>query len=173
MEPPPGSVPHPIGQGLAVAFRVAPGRANLVLGAGILLAVVYVVAIAWMTWMALGFPLVTVLLVLFVGLGLLQLLLALGRAAVVRGPVLVVDDAGIRTRDLVGWVQVPWSTLHGVVLSAGGVLQLEAPGGVYLNDRPLRRRVHRFKAGVLQTDPQHLLTYLQHRRSLARQLVAR
>lgn len=174
MEPPPGSVPHPIGQGLAVAVRVRPGRARMVLVLGIVLVLLYLVLAVLLVLGSQQAPVITVLLLLLIPLMVFQLALVLGQAAVMRGPMLVVDDAGIRTRDLVGWVQVPWSTLRELSVGSGGrVLELEAPSGVYLNEKLMRRSRHRFRLAGLAVQPEHLVTYLQHRRSLTRQAVPR
>ncbi len=169
MQPPPGSVPHPIGQGLVVAVPARASRARLLLAAGSVLALLYVAMAALLLWASPSTPrVVLALLLLLVPLAVLQLLLVLGQAAVVRGALLVVDDAGIRTRDLVGWVQVPWSSLQGLSLSRDGrSLQLEAPGGVYLNERLTRRPRHRVGVTALAVRPEHLLSYLQHRWTLA------
>ncbi|RCK69690.1 hypothetical protein DT076_09580 [Desertihabitans brevis] len=85
-----------------------------------------------------------------------------------RGPVVVVDDTGIRLRDLLGWTQVPWTTLRAVTTSAGGrVLDLDAPGGVFYNDALTRRPRQRYKIDGLEVRPDHLVAYLQHRHVVA------
>ncbi len=169
MQPPPGSVPHPIGQGFVVAVRARPSRARAVLAAGLGLALGYAIMAALLIWASPSTPrLVLLLLLVLVPLALLQLLFVLGQAAVMRGAMLVVDDAGIRTRDLVGWVQVPWPAVQGLSLTRDGrVLELDAPGGVHLNERLTRRPRHRVGVAVLEVRHDHLLSYLQHRWALA------
>ncbi|MVA75540.1 hypothetical protein GC722_05790 [Auraticoccus sp. F435] len=169
MQPPPGSVPHPIGQGLAVAVRARRGALALVRMSAVVLTLCFLVVLATVVWLGsvADGPAVLMLLPVLVLLPLV-LLLVWGQALVMSGPVLVVDDAGLRLRDLVGWVQVPWRTLQQVSTSRNGaVLELQAPGGIYLNEKPLRRRHHRVPLRNLEVDPAHLLTYLEHRRALA------
>lgn len=168
MTPPPGSQPHPIGQGLVVAFRPSPGRVRLMwVGVAIMVAMLVLIVVA-------GFVLAGISdqpgLALFAlcGVPLAGLtLLILGLAIVMSGPVLVVDDAGLRFRDLVGWLQVPWSGVQDLSVQ-GGTLTVTAPEGIYLNEKRSRRSRQLFPIGRLQADGGAVATYLHHRWSLAR-----
>ncbi|SDD70000.1 PH domain-containing protein [Auraticoccus monumenti] len=174
MEPPPGSVPHPIGQGLAVAVRPRRARARLLAVLSVVMGLVYLASGAVLVGLTRGVALPALLLLVLGVVVTVQMAVLIGQAVVMRGPALVVDDAGIRVRDLLGWLQVPWATLQQLsVTRGGGVLVLEAPGGIYLNDNRLRRPLQRYTITGLETEPHHLLTYLQHRRSVARQAVSR
>jgi hypothetical protein len=166
--PPPGRSPHPIGQGLAVAVRPRRSRARVLLVAAVLLTVAYLAVLVLLGLVVRASPAVAPVLVVFSVVGTLSVLMVIGQAIIVRGPALVVDDAGIRLRDLVGWVQVPWATLQGIAVTAGGrVLTLEAPGGVYLNDKRTRRARQLYRLDGLEVQRDDLLAYLEHRRGTA------
>jgi hypothetical protein len=98
----------------------------------------------------------------------LYLLLIWGMAIVMNGPVIIVDDAGLRFRDVVGWIQVPWGAVQHMTTTRNGKgLELVAPGGIYLNEKLMRRSRHRPQLSGLEVQPQHLMTYLEFRRLTA------
>ncbi|WP_157973821.1 PH domain-containing protein [Desertihabitans aurantiacus] len=167
MQPPPGSVPHPFGQGVVVAVPVQSWRSKVLLGGAVLLAVLYSLLLVLLVFGVQRVPYLSPFLLL-APLATVHLQLLFGQAVVARGPALVVDDVGIRLRDVVGWIQVPWARLRSMtVTSRGRVLRLDAPGGVYLNEMLIRRSFQAYRIDTLVVRPDHLVRYLEHRRATA------
>lgn len=173
MQPPPGSETGIEGDPAAVGVGVAPWR-SVVLWIGTVLMVVCSALVVSLLVVAASLlepgasPPAPLPLLALLGLWVVLILamtLLVGRMAVIhRGPMLLVDDEGVRTRDAVGWLRVPWEGVEAIEWeSKKGRIVVTAPGRVCLNHRTLRRRALQIGTQPLLVRPDHLLTYLRHR----------